>query len=185
LTEEESATREIAKLSKSGEALFIALYHRCRDTMGVTLLGWINSESWEKRRKVRFDRKHLEAKTRRFLIRYLAADQTRKPKFYRAIEDVSRECRAEIGVPLSQLEDSQIAEATSEVAIKAVLAQEKRAKKKDSSVSHFMIDASATVAVAYRRASRVYTVDKDMQELGTAAVHLLTMATSYMNGQDE
>jgi hypothetical protein len=152
--------------------------------MGVNLLGWTNSKNREKQRKVRYDRKHLEARSRRFLIRYLAADQTRKPKFYRAVEDVSRECRAEIGVPLSQLEDSQIADATSEAAIKAVLAQERQAKKKDSSVSHFMIDASATVAVAYRRAAGVYTSDKDMQELGTAAVHLLTMATSFVNAQD-
>ena len=47
-----------------------------------------------------------------------------------------------------------------------------------------MMDATATVAVAYRRAAGVYSTDKDMQELGTAAVHLLTMATSYMNGQN-
>jgi hypothetical protein len=149
------------------------------------VFGWLNSEIREKRRKVRFDRKHLEPKTRRFLIRYLAADQARKAKFYRAVEDISTECRAAIGVPISELEDSQIAEATAEAAIKAVLAQEKRIKKKDDTVSHFMIDATATVAIAYRRAAGVYTVDKNMQELGTAAVHLLTMATSYMSGQDE
>jgi hypothetical protein len=83
------------------------------------------------------------------------------------------------------LEDSQIAKATSEAAINAVLAQEKRAKRKDESLSPFIIDALATVAVAYRRAAGVYTGDKDMQELGTAAVHLLTMATSYMSAQDE
>jgi hypothetical protein len=148
------------------------------------VFGWPNSENREKRRKVRFDRKHLEARTRRFLIRYLAADHTRKPKFYQAVEDVSRECRAEIGIPLSHMEDSQIAEATSDTAINAVLAQAKCAKKKDDSISDFMIDATATVAVAYRRAAGVYTVDNDMQELGTAAVHLLTMATSYINGQD-
>jgi hypothetical protein len=149
------------------------------------VFGWPNSENREKRRKVRFDRKHLEPKTRRFLIRFLAADQARKAKFYRAVEDLSTECRAEIGVPMSELEDFQIAEATAEAAINAVLAQEKRVKKKDDSVSHFIIDASATVAVAYRRAAGVYTGDKDMQELGTAAVHLLTRATSYMNGQQD
>jgi hypothetical protein len=153
--------------------------------MGENVFGWLNSENRETRRKVRFDRKHLEARTRRFLIRYLAADQDLKPKFYRAVEDVSRECRAEIGVPLSQLEDSEIAVATAEAAINAVLAQEKRVKKKDDGVSQFIIDASATVAVAYRRAAGFYTGDKDMQELGTAAVHLLTMATSYVNGHDE
>jgi hypothetical protein len=83
------------------------------------------------------------------------------------------------------MEDSQIAKATSEAAIYAVLAQEKRAKKKDGSLSPFIIDALATVAVAYRRAAGVYAEDKDMQELGTAAVHLLTMASSYMNGQQD
>jgi hypothetical protein len=28
-------------------------------------------------------------------------------------------------------------------------------------------------------------MDKEMQELGTAAVHLLTMATSYMRAQND
>jgi len=44
----------------------------------------------------------------------------------------------------------------------------------------FVTDAYATVGVAYHRAAGVYVLDKDMQELGTAAVHLLTIATSYM-----
>ena len=33
------------------------------------------------------------------------------------------------------------------------------------------------------RASAAYTVDEEMQKLGTAAVHLLTIATSYMAAQ--
>ena len=44
-------------------------------------------------------------------------------------------------------------------------------------------DAYATVAIAYRRASAAYTMDEEMQQLGTAAVHLLTIATSYMAAQ--
>jgi hypothetical protein len=44
-------------------------------------------------------------------------------------------------------------------------------------------DAYATVAVAYRRASAAYTDDEDLLQLGTAAVHLLTIATSYMAAQ--
>jgi hypothetical protein len=40
--------------------------------------------------------------------------------------------------------------------------------------------AYATVAIAYRRAAAVYTMDPEKQRLGTAAVHLVTMATSYM-----
>ena len=42
-------------------------------------------------------------------------------------------------------------------------------------------DAYATIAIAYHRAAGVYIEDHGMQELGTAAVHLLTMATSYVN----
>jgi hypothetical protein len=46
-----------------------------------------------------------------------------------------------------------------------------------------IIDAYATVAIAYRRSSTTYTRDEEMQKLGTAAVHLLTIATSYMSAQ--
>ena len=45
--------------------------------------------------------------------------------------------------------------------------------------------AGPTVAVAYRRASTAYLGDDEMQQLGTAAVHLLTMATSYMAARSE
>lgn len=44
----------------------------------------------------------------------------------------------------------------------------------------FITDAYATVTMAYQRAAGTYTIDKEMQQLGTAAVHLLTIATSYM-----
>ena len=69
--------------------------------------------------------------------------------------------------------------------MKLVLAQQERAQKKDARSSDFMTDACATVAIAYRRAAGVYIMDSDMLELGTAAVHLLTMATSYSNAQDK
>ena len=46
-------------------------------------------------------------------------------------------------------------------------------------------DAYARVAIDYRRASAAYTDDKEMQQLGTAAVHLLIIATSYMAAQVE
>lgn len=41
-------------------------------------------------------------------------------------------------------------------------------------------DAYATVALAHRRAAAVYTSEDDMKRLGTAAVHIVTIATSYM-----
>ena len=146
------------------------------------MFGWFKAEGRERRRTVRLDRKHLEARSRRFLKIYLDADETRKPQFYRAVDEASRRCQsAESGLPPSELEDAQIAEATSRAAMKIVL--ERTALKKDDRLADFLTDAYATVGIAYHRAAGVYTMDKKMQELGTAAVHLLTMATSYMNAQ--
>ena len=63
--------------------------------------------------------------------------------------------------------------------------EERGALKKDERISDFVTDAYATVGIAYHRAAGVYTMDKEMQELGTAAVHLLTIATSYMRAHNE
>ncbi|MFL6505809.1 MAG: hypothetical protein ACJ8KC_10400 [Candidatus Udaeobacter sp.] len=62
---------------------------------------------------------------------------------------------------------------------------ERRVLKKNEPAIDFVTDAYATVAVAYHRAAGVYTMDKEMQELGTAAVHLLTMASSYIRAHKE
>ena len=144
------------------------------------MFGWFKSERRKRRKKVRQARKHLEERTRRFLKGYLDADQTRKPQFYRAVEDISKKCQpAELGLSQSDVEDSQIAEATSQAAMQMVL---------DHASTHdkdFFADACATVAVAYHRAAGVYAADEKMKVLGTAAVHLLTMATSYTNAQKE
>jgi hypothetical protein len=145
---------------------------------------WFKSERRERRRTVRLDRKYLEARSRRFLKIYLDADETRKPQFYRAVEEASKRCQPAVsGLPPSELEDAQIAEATSRAAMKIVL--ERSALKKDDRLADFLTDAYATIGVAYHRAAGVYTMDKEMQELGTAAVHLLTMATSYTNAQKD
>ena len=53
----------------------------------------------------------------------------------------------------------------------------------DDKVADFVTDACATVAVAYHRAAGVYVADEKMEKLGTAAVHLLTMATSYIRAR--
>ena len=136
-------------------------------------------KKWKQRRKIRSDHNNLEERTRRFLKNYLEADDARKPQFYRAVEDISRKCQP---VRLADLDDARIAEETSEAAINMV--RDYR-KKKDDRVAEFMTDASATVAIAYRRASGAYASDEKMQELGTAAVHLLTMATSYSKAHEE
>ena len=151
------------------------------------VFSWFKSEQRERRRKVKLDRKHLEARSRRFLKNYLNADETRKPQYYRVVEEASKQCQpAGSGLPPPELEDAQIAEATSSAAMKMVLAREERsALKKDDRISDFVTDAYATVGIAYHRAAGVYTTDKEMQELGTAAVHLLTIATSYMRAQND
>jgi hypothetical protein len=83
------------------------------------------------------------------------------------------------------LENAQLAQSTSEAALKVVRLRERQATDGKDHVQTLITDAYATVAVAYRRAAAVYTIDEEMQQLGTAAVHLLTIATSYMAAQSE
>ena len=149
------------------------------------MFGWFRSASRDRRKKVRFDRKHLEERARRFLKNYLEADETRKPQFYRAVEDVSKKCHpVEIGLSRTDVDDARIAETTSQAAVQMVLDRTNRIKENDR-VGNFVTDACASVAVAYHRAAGIYVGDEEMQELGTAAVHLLTMATSYTNAHKE
>lgn len=143
------------------------------------MFGWFRSEARERRNKVRLDRKHLEQRARRFLTGYLEADETRKPHFYRAVEDVSKKCQPAGSLAKPDVDDRDVAEAASQAAMEMVFDRTKSIRK-DDKVSGFVTDACAAVAVAYHRAAGVYVDDEDLQELGTAAVHLLTMATSYM-----
>ena len=148
------------------------------------MFGWFKSERRERRTKVRLDRKHLEERARRFLKSYLDADQARKPSFYRAVEEISKKCHpAELSLSQADMDDRQIAEATSQAALQMVLDRVRRSA--DDKVDDFVTDACATVAVAYRRAAGVYVEDKEMKQLGTAAVHVLTMATLYIGAQKE
>src|SRR5258708_20277475 len=133
------------------------------------------SEQRERRRNVKLDRKDLEARSRRFLKNYLNADETRKPQYYRAVEEASKQCQpAGSGLPPPELEDAQIAEATSSAAMKLVLAREERsALKKDDRISDFFTDAYATVGIAYHRAPGAYTTHNQIQELATPTLHFL------------
>ena len=108
----------------------------------------------------------------------MKADENGKAQFYGGVEDVVLKCQADAGVgqPSTELEDEQVARATSAEAMKIFLALK---NNEAGSNATFIIDAYATVAIAYHRAAGVYSEDKPMQDLGTAAVHLLTMATSY------
>src|SRR6202035_3053416 len=103
--------------------------------------------------------------------------ELRKPDFYRVISDAVAYCYPDRPPP--ELQDAEIADGASLAALKIVLARIERIK--DDPTSDFLTDAYATVGIAYHRAAGVYTMDKDLQKLGTAAVHLLTIATSYVS----
>ena len=147
----------------------------------TTVFSWFGRDS--RRRKIREDRKYLEAPARRFLKNYLAAEGTAKHRYYEAVEGASTACHP--GITNPALEDVHIAEATAEAALKVVKRRGQRAGDSHDDLAMLITDAYATVAVAYRRAAGVYAIDEEMQRLGTAAVHLLTMATSHMKAHPD
>lgn len=99
-----------------------------------------------------------------------------------SFECASRKCQPPIGLSQTDMDDNEIAEATSLTAFQIVLDLE-GSSAKDDRVNEFVTDACATVAVAYHRAAGVYVADGNMQKLGTAAVHLLAMASSYIRNE--
>jgi hypothetical protein len=145
----------------------------------ATVFTWFKSDS--RRKQIREDRKYLKARARRLLKSYLSSDGPRKQRYYEVVAGAAAACQPGVSDP--NLENSQLARATAEAALKIVKLRERNKKDGNDCVETLITDAYATVAVAYRRASAVYTVDQEMQQLGTAAVHLLTMATSYMAAQ--
>jgi hypothetical protein len=143
--------------------------------------------SWFKpnreREKIRQDRKHLEARARRLLKSYLSADGPSKAAIYELVAGAAAGCQPDVSDP--KLESVQLAQASAEAALKVVKVRERQAIDRRDQLAELITDAYATVAIAYRRASTAYTVDEEMQRLGTAAVHLLTIARSYMAAQSE
>jgi hypothetical protein len=146
----------------------------------TTVFSWFKSDSHQ---KIREDRKYLEARARRLLKRYLSADDCRKQQYYEAVAGAA--AGSQPGVSDPGLENIQLAQATAEAALRIVKLRERRARDDKGHLAELITDAYATVAIAYRRAGAVYTVDEEMQQLGTAAVHLLTITTSYMAAQSQ
>lgn len=129
---------------------------------------------------IRADRKHLEARARRLLMEYLSADASRKRRYYEVIAGAAAAC--EPGISNPDLENAQLTRAATEAALCVVKQRERQAIADKDQVAALITDAYATVAIANRRASAANTSDSEMQ-LGTAAVHLVTIATSYMAAQ--
>lgn len=129
------------------------------------------------------DRKYLEARARRLLKNYLSADSPSKTAIYEVVAGAAAGCQSDVSDP--KLEGVKLAQVSAEVALKVVRLRERQAFDDNDRSAELITDAYATVAIAYRRASAAYTVDEEMQKLGTAAVHLVTMATSYMTSRSE
>ena len=143
-----------------------------------TVFSWFKPN---RRREIREDRKHLEARARRLLKGYLSADSPRKQRYYEVVAGAAAACQPGFSDP--NLENAQLSQAAAEAALKVVKLREHQRIADNDQVAALITDAYATVAVAYRRASGAYTGDRDLQQLGTAAVHLITIATSYMANQ--
>jgi hypothetical protein len=145
-----------------------------------TVFSWFKPN---RRREIRDDRKHLKARARRLLKSYLTADSPRKQRYYEVVAGAAAACQPDFSDP--NLENAQLSQATAEAALKIVKLREHQRIADNDQVAALITDAYATVAVAYRRASAAYATDEEMQKLGTAAVHLLTMAMSYMAAQTD
>jgi hypothetical protein len=150
-----------------------------RAKMGTALFSWFKPN--EQRAMIREDRKHLEVRARRLLKGYLSADAPRKQRYYEVIAGAAAACEPAISDPT--LENVQLTQIAAEAALNVVKQREHQGIADKDQVAALITDAYATVAIANRRASAAYTIDDEMQQLGTAAVHLVTIATSYMSAQ--
>ncbi|WP_063980609.1 hypothetical protein [Bradyrhizobium sp.] len=140
---------------------------------------WFNSN----RQKTRQDRTYLEGRARRLLQSYLASNDEEKQRYYQAIAGAAAACQPGVSDP--SLDNERLAGSTAEAAMKVVRRRTLRAIDEHDHLALLITDAYATVAVAYRRAAAVYTADKEMERLGTAAVHLVTIANSLMNAESQ
>jgi hypothetical protein len=135
----------------------------------------------DKRRKaIREDRKYIVTRARRFLTSYLASDDLQKQQYYELVAGAADACRPRVSDP--HLENTELSKLIAETALRVVQVRHRQAEDKDH-LQELITDAYSTVAIAYRRAAAVYVLDEEMQQIGTAAVHLVTIANSYMAAQ--
>jgi hypothetical protein len=145
------------------------------------MFGWLKPDG--KRAILREDRRYLEARARRLLKSYLSSDLPRKHRYYEVIAGAVAAC--EPGFTDPTLEDAQRAQTLAEAALKIVKRRELKAVSDKDQIATLITDAYATVAIASRRASAAYGIDQEMQQLGTAAVHLVTIATSFVSRNEQ
>ncbi|WP_187387896.1 hypothetical protein [Bradyrhizobium sp.] len=143
------------------------------------MFSWSNSHH----QKIRDDRRYLETRARRLLQSYLTSSELQKQQYYQVIAGAAAACQPGVSDP--SLDNEKLAGLTAEVATKVVKRRIRQAKDEYDHSAVLITDAFATVAIAYRRAAAAYTANKEMEQLGTAAVHLVTIANSFMNAESE
>jgi hypothetical protein len=142
------------------------------------MLSWFRSDG--RRKAIREDRKYIVTRARRFLTSYLASDNLQKQQYYELIAGAADACRPRVSDP--HLENTELSKIIAETALRVVKVRHRQAQDEDH-LQELITDAYSTVAIAYRRAAAVYIFDEEMQQIGTAAVHLVTIANSYMAAQ--
>jgi hypothetical protein len=147
--------------------------------MREAVFSWFRSD--KRRKKIREDQRFLTARARRLLQSYLAADDRQKQQYYEVIAGAAAACHPVISD--LRLENLKVAQASAEAAVKVVKSRTQKSMEESDPTAALITDAYATVAIAYRRASAAYAIDEEMQKLGTAAVHLVTIANSYVAAQ--
>ncbi|WP_143035718.1 hypothetical protein [Bradyrhizobium sp. Rc2d] len=114
---------------------------------------------------------------------YLTSTDEQKRRYYQVIAGAAAACQPEVSNP--SLDNEKLANESAEVAIKVLKSRVGQARDEHDQLAVLITDAYATVAIAYRRAAAAYTADKEMERLGTAAVHLVTIANSYINAESK
>src|SRR4029453_8394258 len=128
-----------------------------------------------RRKAIREDRKFIVARARRFLTSYLASDDLQKQQYYGLVAGAADACRPRISDP--HLKNTELSKLIAQTPLIVVKVRPAQAEDKDP-LQELMQDAYSTVAIAYRRAAAVYVLDEEMQQIGPAAVHLVTIANS-------
>ena len=153
----------------------LTLFGLCRHRANKCLTGSIPTDA-NNAEKSGWIRKHLAARSRRILAKLSERRRQAKAGLLPGGGERIGGMSPEIGLVSPGKSDAENAEATSDRALTVVL---ERVRANNDRADDFVTDAYATVGVAYHRAAGLYSADRMMQKLGTAAVHLLTMATSY------
>jgi hypothetical protein len=145
------------------------------------MLSWLATNG--QRKAIRQDRKYIVGRARRFLLSYLAAGEAQKQQYYELVAGAAAACQPAVSDP--NVKNTETCQTIAETARRVVKMRERQASDKDGHLAALITDAYATVAMAYRRAAAVYVLDEEMQQIGTAAVHMVTIANSFMAAQSE